>query len=537
MLKLIRLSNVILVESVEIPFTPGLNILTGETGSGKSAILHALGLVAGERSDAGIIRRGANKAIAEAVFEGPIEPIVYHLLEEADIELTQGEPITIRRELTSNGKSRAFINDQQVPLTLLRTLSPHLLEITAQHANQKLFSLESHRDLVDVFGDLKPHVETFSAHWKEENSLRKQLEELINGETERLREIDLCRLELEELGTITVKPGEEEALFAEFTRLTHSQELIEHVSRLCQALNSDKSSILTQLHRHQTTFEQVLRIDPDLADSFKAYQDAFIELEEVSQTLTRYLGHQENSPERLEEINERLKLLDRIKRRYNIPLEGIDAHRNGLKARLSQLESADLRIDELRLQLKTLEERSNASAQILSKKRSDSSKALALEIEKELQSLNMAKAKFSCSLEKQARSVKGDDRIEFFLLPNVGELQIPVRGAASGGELSRLMLALQTLLAHKAGTPTLIFDEIDANIGGATAAVVGEKLRALGEAHQVICITHFPQVARHAHHHLQISKQEQEGRTVSVIKVLAAAQRKAELARMEGNKG
>lgn len=535
MLKQLRIQNIILIESAEIPFEPGLNVLSGETGSGKSALMNSLNLIAGERTDVGMIRRGAEKGVVEAIFEVEENLQLKTLLEESGIDHDSGEELIIRREISAAGKSRAFINNQMAQLGLLKKVSGVLLDIVGQHANQKLFSVENHREILDLYGDLKEEITRFSKSWEEENKQRSKLEELIRNEAQRLRDMEMYEREFEEISSANLLENEEEELFAEYTLLTNAEEISSKVLEISQVLSGEKQNALAFLSRQKNTFEQLVRIDPSLADSAKSFENAVMELQEVAYTVRNYQSRIEHNPERAAEVNERLSLINRLKKRYGNSISEIQTYQQQILEKLNLLQDADQHIEELQNSLKILSEQNDRLSQDLTLKRHNAAKNLEKAVIHELRQLNMPKVEFHAIIKSQKRNRFGDDFIEFFISPNVGEHQIPVKDCASGGELSRVMLALQSLLAGKEQVPSLIFDEIDANIGGETASIVGEKLKEIGKKHQVLCITHFPQVAKQADHHLQISKREQEGRTITLVKELSESERKKELSRMTGS--
>lgn len=534
MLKQLRIQNIILIEQAEINFERGLNVLSGETGSGKSAIMNALNLIGGERTDTGIIRHGLSKGAVEALFDISEIPAMTTLLNEAGIDHSTDEELIIRREISTEGKGRCFINNQPVQQALLRKAMISLMDISGQHANQRLLSIDKHREMVDLYGGLENDVLVFSKSWAEENAVELKLSDLINSEAQRLREVEVCLMELEELREANIKEGEDEELFAEYSLLANSDELANKVQEISGALTGDKQPVLPLLNRQKVNFEQLVRLDASLADSAKSFENALIELQEVAYTLQRYQGGIEHNPGRMELINERLTLINRLKRKYGSSVIDIRSYQKQTETKLSSLQSIDAQIDQLKEELKEREERNRLLSTALSKKRAKAAKELEQAVVVQLRALNMPKVAFHCQVASQKCNKWGEDRIEFFLSPNVGERQISIRECASGGELSRVMLALQTLLAGKECIPTLIFDEIDANIGGETASIVGEKLREIATKHQVLCITHFPQVAKQAHHHLQVSKQEKEERTLSTVKVLGKKERQQELQRMQG---
>lgn len=534
MLKQLNISNLILIEKLSIQFSKGFNVITGETGAGKSAIMSALKLIAGAKTDSSMIRRGHEKATVEALFDIENIPSLKQILEGAGIDHDESEELLIRREMTSNGKSRAYVNNQMAQLSLLRTLGEELIEIVGQHANQRLFQVEEHRRILDLYGELLPDLHHFQQSWKEELRIQKELEELVGSEARRLREIEVCRAELEELEEAQLKDGEEEELFAEYARLNSAEELTHYAQTIHHALYGQENSIIHRLSRELQHFESLIKIDASLSDAHECYQSALIELKEVSYSLRDYLSGIESDPVRTQVVNDRLTLINQLKRKYGSTLAEVLAYQHERQQRLETLENADVEIEALGKKLSSLQERSNQLAQTLSTHRQQTALIFEKALEQELSDLNMPKVKFHVALTPQQRTNDGDERIEYFISPNIGEHRIPVKDCASGGEVSRLLLALQKILADKNQVPTLIFDEVDANIGGETALIVGKKLTQIGTTHQVLCITHFPQVAKQAQHHLQIEKTEIEGRTLSMVHVLNEESRQTELQRMSG---
>lgn len=535
MLKHLNIQNIILVEQASIPFSAGLNILSGETGAGKSAIMYGLSLAIGERSDTSLIRRGCEKGIVEAIFELKNDQIIT-LLEEGGIEHEIGNDLIIRREIAQSGKGRIFINNQLAQLSFLRKLGLHLVQIVGQHANQSLMSLDYHREAIDLFGNLHPLLRQFQQSYDEERKIQEELEKMVQQESQRLREIDICLRELEELDEARIKENEDEELFAEFTLLSNAEEISSKVNDINQALSGERNPLLQALNRQKQTLESLVTYDSSLQETSQSFQNIFLELQEIAHTLRHYQSRQHFDPERLHEIDERLALLNRLKRKYGATTNEILNYQTETRAKLIRLENANHEIEDLQQRLNDAKVITEKMAHDLTQQRQHYASQFELAITQEIQSLNMAKAQFNVQLTAQKRSKEGDDRIEFFLCPNVGEHQIPLKDGASGGEISRILLALQALLAGKDKNATLIFDEVDANIGGETATIVGDKLRQISSQHQVICITHFPQVASQAHHHLQISKEEKEGRTMTIVQTLDPFSREKELARMSGLK-
>jgi len=414
-------------------------------------------------------------------------------------------------------------------------LGENLLEIVSQHANRRLMRIEAHREILDLFAGITPLKKQFCENWEWECNLKKQLDSLKNSEAERLRTIEICHLELEELDEAKIKENEDEELFAEYARLTNSEELARHAFEIYNSLIEGEHPAISLLQREQNTFSQLIKFDPSLKPFYEAYQSALLELKEVACSLRNYHANIEFNPDKIAEINERLKLINKIKKKYGATTAEIGRYHEQTKQKLYELQRSDLQIEELEKSLEKAELKSQALATELTQKRTAAVEKFETAIKKQLKALNMAKTGFYVSLIPSTRSLHGDETVEFFFAPNVGEKKIAIRDSASGGELSRIMLAIQTLLAGKERIPTLVFDEIDANIGGETATVIGEKLREIGEIHQILCITHFPQVAKCAEHHIQISKHEKQGRTHTKIVLLDAENRQKELSRMTGD--
>lgn len=536
MLRKLYIQNIILIEDVHIPFENGLNVLSGETGSGKSAIMNSLNLISGEKADSSVIRRGCEKGVVEASFDIALYPDLLNILLESGIDHDPGEDLIIRRELSATGKSRAFINHQMAQVSLLRRIGSYLIHSVGQHANQRLFSLDYHRQIVDLYGDLSHLLSNFQISYEQENRIRKELDDLIHSEAQRIRDLDMFQREFTELEEADLKEGEEEELFAEYTLLANGEEISSKIQEINQILSGERQAVITNLNRQKASLEQLIRFDPALSETSKAFQAAILEIEEVAHILRQYYSRLSHDPERLAMINERLSLINRLKRKYGQSIDDILNYQLEIKNKLETLQNADIQIETLKVNLSTQESQTNVLSQELSKKRLKTATSLEKALTLQLHSLNMQKAELAITISHQKRTSQGDDRVEFFLTPNRGEHQIALKDGASGGEMSRVLLALQTLLAGKEATPILIFDEVDGNIGGETASIVGDKLKQISEKHQVLCITHFPQVASQACHHFQISKEERNDRTVTIVRRLDKDTRVEELARMVGNK-
>lgn len=534
MLKQLSVNHVILVETTKIDFCPTLNVLTGETGSGKSAVIAALQLILGERASIDVIRQGHSQAVVEALFDIDAIPSVLAILEEGGIQHDIGEDLIIRREVQASGKSRAFINHQMAQLSLLQKVGKALVDSVGQHANQRLQSIDYHRQTLDIFGGLEEEAAAFKKALTVEESVREQLEACVGSEATRLREIERCQNEIEEISSAYLKEGEEDELFAEYTLLVNSEELSSIVQALTEVLSGEDRAVMEMLRKSVPLCERLVALNPGMGEVPQCIKTVLLELQELHRTLHHYAGKIDFNPHRLEEINSRLSLINLLKRKYGKNVADIQAYLAQSRATLHQLENIDVKIEGLQKELAQASERTITLARALTQARTGAAREFEEGIIGFLHKLNMPAATFSVQVSPQKRSHSGDDKIEFYLAPNVGEKAIPLKSCASGGELSRVMLSIKAMLAGKECIPILIFDEIDANIGGETAAVIGETLAEISRKHQVICITHFPQVARQAAQHIKIAKQEMGGRTVTVASLLDIADREEELTRMLG---
>ena len=534
MLKELRLTNIVLVEYACATFSAGFNVLSGESGSGKSAIMNALNLIAGERSDLSVLRRGTEKGIVEAVFDIDKYPHIHHLLEASGIDHEADGDLIIRRELSANGKSRAFVNNQLAQIGLLKQISSNLFDVVGQHANQKLLSLDYHRQAVDLYGDLQELLKSYSSCWELESSTRRQLEDLISSESQRLRNIEVCQMEIDEILNANLKDGEDESLFEEYSSLSNAEELADKVCSITAILDGEKTAVLALLSRQTSTFEQLVKLAPSLQDAANSYENALVELQEVAHVLNCFESRIEHNPKKAEALSDRLEMITKLKRKYAPEIPGVLDYLKQQQTKLFELENATLQIDDLKTELDSLTRQCDQLSNQLTLGRKKAALALEKAIITHLRELNMPKVEFHIDITPQKRCLLGNEKIEFFLTPNVGEHRISLRDCASGGELSRTMLAMQAVLVGKEMIPTLVFDEIDSNIGGETAFIVGEKMCEIGVGHQVLCITHFPQVAKQATTHLRIAKSEFEGRTCTTIETLTEATRHGELIRMHG---
>ncbi len=532
-LKELHLKNIILVEKAHLLLDEGFTVISGETGSGKSAILEALGLVLGGRFDSNLIRQGESSASVEAVFYLRNDHPALMLLEDRGISMEDPCSLIVKRELSSQGKSRAFINHQPAQISLLKELGDLLIEIVAQHSTFKLLSSDHHRTLIDIYGNLETEAANFREKYELSQSMHRDLEKKKSTLPSRMREMESCERELNEIKEAALKEGEEEELFEEFSRLSNAEERSELATQLENALGSDRG-ILTQLKGAKHPLQKLQEHEPAMKSEWELFHTIVLEVEELLHTLRKYQSKVEPNPERLEKLNDRLTLINKLKMKYGSSLSDIERYRDQCEERLKELRRLDLDIAELESAYIDHQKSLSESALKLFEKRQKAATKLEKAVSEKLIDLNMPCAKLKTEFTPQSITSVGSHRIEFFLSANKGAPFLPLKEAASGGELARILLSIHLLLADNAPIETLIFDEIDANIGGTTASKIGEKLKELGKQIQVICITHFPQVAACGDHHFYISKSEKAQKTITAIEALDSREREEELCRMAG---
>jgi len=531
MLLRLLIKNLVLVESCEINLVEGFTVITGETGAGKSILLSSLNLLLGERQDSSLIRQGASSSIVEATF---VEPKMLPLLDEAGI--CYEDEITIRRELLASGKSRAFINDQTVQVAFLKKLAPYLIEVSAQHAHIELTRPDAAREIVDAFAQNEPQVLAFQECYKETLSLKRAKEQFREEEQARLRKIQHLEREIEEIEQVAPTVGEDETLFQEFSALAQEKESSSQIADLLAILDSPEGSPLALLGRCKTVFDRLAAKNPSYKETQSAFTAAVSSLQDISFTLVKAYEASSDAEARYETLDTRLKELFELKKKYGPTLDDVLTYKESQKSSLKELVGQDISEEALAQKLALKEKELQEKASLLTKRRKEAAKKLSNDVTGELVQLNMPSALFEVVLVNEARSSFGDEAVHFYLTPNRGESRVRIQDAASGGELARLSLALKCTMMDKNPVGTILFDEIDANIGGETATIVGKKLAQLGKSCQVLAVTHFSQVARIADSHFTIQKLEHEGRTTSHIRpLISEAERHQELNRMQGN--
>ena len=536
MLLELRVENYAVIDSLVVEFSSGLNLLTGETGAGKSILIDALSLLLGDKSSTEMIRHGAEKATVSGVFEVD-EKRLAHILEENGIE-PEGHQVIVKREVAAGGKGRVFVNNQPATVALLRALAPALASIHAQNQTILAFDEATRMGLLDTYAghDLSDLEEKYSA-W---TALRERLAQLDRDEQDRLRMADLWSFQKKEIGAAKLHPGEDQKLETEKRVLGNSEKLFGAATAAYQVLYEDDSSALTNISAAKKQFEELARFDPKFLETLAALESAKAAIEDVSATARDYADGIDASPERLAEVEDRLALLDRLKRKYGRTVDEVITYEEDVARKLDELENREDVVRDLKKQLAATEMVFLAAAQAISKKRHSAARELQKLVETEINQLAM-KAQFkievSGSDETANWTASGFDSVTYLISPNPGEPLKPVEQIASGGELSRVMLALKATIEagkkSKGGAQrTLVFDEIDTGIGGRAAEAVGKKLKSLARANQVLCITHLPQIASFADHHYLIEKKETAGRTKTSVRALTAAEQTEEIARM-----
>lgn len=525
--------NYAVAERLRVHFHAGLNLLTGETGSGKSIIVDALGLLLGSRASSEMVRTGESRARVAGIFDVRDNPDVRRLLEPLGIEVEDGE-LLIEREILAGGKSRAFVGSRPVAAAILKDLAPHLADIHGQHDQQLLFSNESQRDMLDAFAahrDLLGNVAEIHARWR---AAAAELDALEESEQEKLRLLDLWQFQRKEIDTAAVEAGEDAALEQERRVLQNVQRLEEAASAAYAAIYDNPESALSLTRAASKRIEDICRIDTGLEPVREHLHNAALSLQEASYGLRDYLSGLEANPGRLEEVEARLAAIDRLKRKYGQSIDEILTFIEEVRRQIASVENAGARMDELRKQQASLAAQFEKLAAELTDRRAAAARKLQKQVEAELAHLAMDRTVFRIELTRAEWSADGWDRVAFLVSPNPGEEPRPLEKVASGGEISRIALALKTCLAAPRDgiVRTLVFDEVDTGVGGGAAEGVGRRLKKLADANQVICVTHLPQIASFADHHYRVEKQQVRGRTVAVMEELEGAARMQEIGRM-----
>ena len=531
MISHISIKDFAIIKDLELDLRPGLNVITGETGAGKSIVIEAVSMALGSRADTDYIRTGADKAsISLTVDLDGLD--VREILDEAGVPAD--DPLVIRREISAGRKSLCRVNGTIVPLSFLGKLCRHLADIHGQYDTQTLLNPEGHVDVLDLYGGeelrnvaqmVKGFYGSMTRTQSDLNALRKKL-----ADSERQK--DLMRYELQEIDAADLQEGEDETLEEEIRLMQNSEDIFRKLSEVYEAVYGSDDSASGRLGSCLSALESISSYSRDLADASQRFSDAYYALDDLGTDLRRLRDSVSFSQEELDAKMERLDLIDRLKRKYGNSLDAVFAYRDKAQRELQTIENADAELEDLESKLKLYTEQYGAAAARLTVLRKRTAQDLEKAVDRELSDLNFADAALSVSIEPAEAGEKGSDRVEFLIRTNRGEAFKPLAKIASGGELSRIMLGLKRILGDLDGIPTMIFDEIDAGISGATAGVVGEKLRAISADRQIVCITHLPQIAALGDHHYRILKTSDSSSTFTTVVPLSGSERVEELARL-----
>jgi DNA repair protein RecN (Recombination protein N) len=546
MLAELRIKDLAIVDEIDIVFSRGLNVLTGETGAGKSIIINSVNMLLGDRTFDGLIRTGAEAATAEALFDISDHAEIEEKLRAIGVD--DAKELLIKRMVASSGRSRVFVNGTLSTLALISRIGEILLSIYGQNEHQNLQRAERHLDILDEYGGLNAFRTQYEESFHEMDGLIRELQSLREAEDQLIKDRELMRFQSQEIAAAQLKENEEETLQEQRRILSNAEKLFERADAAETILYSGESSVSEKLHTVLQNVEEIARIDPSIDSLAKTLESSIYQLEEVAYSLRDYRGKIEYDPDGLEAVEHRLDELQRLKKKYGPTIQDILQFKERVDDQLERLDSRDERTKTLEERLVKAQQKTIELGRTLSQKRKGAATAFERVMEEELGSLGMANTVFevrfdvnrSVSREKWIDVVnvslgpRGMDTAEFYISPNVGEEPRPLSRIASGGELSRIMLAIKRIIASAEPGQTLIFDEVDAGIGGAVAEVVGKKLKDLSSYHQVVCVTHLPQIACFADVHHRVTKSIRQNRTRALVEELDSQERIDEIARMLG---
>jgi len=544
MLTTLRIKNLALVVDLTLELQPGCNVITGETGAGKSIIIGALNLVLGERADRTLIRSGSDSCSVEAVFDiSQLGGKLKSFLEENGLEPCEDNQLVLKRVFTNAGANRQFVNGSPTTLAALSTIGEWLVDMHGPHEHQSLLHAAKQLNILDAFGGLQAEREAFGELVRRRSALEAEKAALIVDEKTYAQQLDLLRFQVNEITAARLQPGEDERIEEEYQRSSNAAKLLQLSQAALDLLAENESSLLTQAGIVGRTLHELQRIDSGAGEILSQHEQAVGSLRDLQAGLSHYIDKVDVNPERLQELEERLNLLHSLKRKYGATLAEVIAFGDEAKRKLQSLEQRDEELARLNAALAKIDADLLRTGKDLSAKRKKIIPQLSKGVGKQLADLGFKQSKFDVAIttiskeeftQHATRNTSGLDSVEFQFAPNPGEPAKPLRAIASSGELARVMLALKTVLAAEDEIPVLVFDEVDANVGGETANAVGEKMRQIADKRQVLCITHLPQVAATGTAHYVVSKQVKDGRTTSEISLLNKKERVTELTRMLG---
>ena len=535
-LTLLRIKNLALVEELDWQMEPGFIAITGETGAGKSIIIGALQLLLGERADKSLIRTGADLCTVEAVFSGEDLQKLNTQLVEAGIEPCENDLI-LKRTLSSTGTNRQFINGSPTTLSILKNLGDELVDLHGPHDHQSLLSPEMQMSLLDSFARAKEQLEEYRKHYRQLQTLLAEHAALNTAETAREQELDLLRHQITEIKSANLVAGEEEEIDKRYKLASNSKRLIELASAVANKLSEADDSVLSQLAETQRLLRELEKIDSSMAQFSSAHAAAVVELSEIARALSTYAEKLDLDPEQLAALEQRVSLFETLKRKYGGPIAEVIGFGERAGERMRKIEGRDAELERLAKEIETVRAQISHAGEALRKLRTKAAPKLSENIRRNLRDLGFRQSEFEAKLSAlDEPRPSGFDSVELLFSPNPGEPLKPLRAIASSGEISRLMLAIKSALAAHDSIPLLVFDEIDTNVGGEIAHAVGAKMQTLGHDHQLICITHLPQVAATASSHFVVTKDVAHGRTFSNLHEVIGKARQEEIARMLGGK-
>jgi DNA repair protein RecN (Recombination protein N) len=536
MLTTLRIKNLALVTDLTLELQSGCNVITGETGAGKSIIIGALNLVLGERADRNLIRDGEESCSVEAVFDvSSLRAPLKSFLEENGLEPCEHHQLILRRTFTVAGSNRQFINGSPTALNVLATIGEWLVDMHGPHDHQSLLNPAKQLLILDAFGRLEREREAFGELVQRRAVLKHEKSALIVDEKAYAQQLDLLRFQVLEISSAQLKPGEETAVEEEFSRANNGAKLLQWSQAALDLLGESDNSLLTQAGAIGRSLLELHRMDASAANLMELHSQGVATLRDLQSELSRYAERISVDPARLAELEERLDLIHSLKRKYGASVEEINAFGEEAQKQLQSLEGRDAELARINSELRALAAEIAKAGQALTRRRKKVIPQLAKAASKQLDDLGFRQGRLDVAMQSAtALKSTGVDEVEFQFAPNPGEPARPLRAIASSGEMARVMLALKTVLAAEDEIPVLVFDEVDANVGGETAHAVGEKMKQIAARRQVLCITHLPQVAAPASAHYVVTKQVKNGRTISEIELLGKKERVTELARMLG---
>jgi len=536
-LSLLRIKNLALVEELEWQMTPGFVAVTGETGAGKSIIIGALQLLLGERADKSLIRTGADLCTVEAVFTGRDLQKLNPELVEAGIEPCEDDLI-IKRSFSAAGGTRQFINGSPTTLSILKKLGDELVDLHGPHDHQSLLSPETQLSLLDSFARAEEELEEYRKHYRQLQALLAEHAALDTAETAREQELDLVRHQVAEINSANLVADEEEEIEKRYKLASSSKRLIELASAIANKLSEADDSVLSQLSETQRLLRELEKIDSSIAHLSSAHTASVVELSEIARALSAYAEKLDLDPQQLASLEQRVSLFETLKRKYGGSIADVIAFGERAAERMRKIEGRDVELERLAKEIENVRKHMNRAGEALRKLRAKAAPKLSENIRLNLRDLGFRQSEFEAKLVPlDEPRPNGFDSVELLFSPNPGEPLKSLRAIASSGEISRLMLAIKSALAAHDAIPLLVFDEIDTNVGGEIAHAVGAKMQTLGRDHQVICITHLPQVAATASSHFVVTKDVARGRTFSNLREVTGKDRQEEIARMLGGKG